>query len=387
MRRCVLLGILLAALAAAPASAEVRKGPAGLAFYTPPAPLPSGAHGKLIWARKATGQATLKGAKSNSLLLYRSTSVGGAPVAVSGVLDLPKGKAPKGGWPVITWAHGTTGIADTCAPSITPNNANYDHALMQRWIKAGYAVVRTDYEGLGTPGPHPYLIGVSEGRSVLDAVLAARELEPKLSKDVVISGHSQGGQAALFAAALASKWTPSLKIKGTVAFAPVSHLSEQGALLRNLNTTSLTGLAALIVRGIDVADPALGIAGLLSPQAAALYPQTDTKCLPDLGKPDSFGSLPASQLFRADADVNPIVAALAANDDPEGLKIKTPVLIEQGSADTTVFPTFTQQMVAEYTKAHVKVTYKTYGGLTHGTVVTSGKPQTDATAYIKGRLG
>jgi hypothetical protein len=143
----------------------------------------------------------------------------------------------------------------------------------------------------------------------------------------------------------------------------------------------------MIVRGIDVTDPGLGIPARLSPQAAALYPQIDTRCLPDLGKPDSFGSLPTSQLFRADADVNPIVAALSAQDDPEGLKIKTPVLIEQGSADTTAFPTFTQQLVADYLKAHAKVTYKTYGGVTHGGVVTSAKPQSDATAYIKKRLG
>jgi pimeloyl-ACP methyl ester carboxylesterase len=378
----VLLGILLAAVCAPPASAKVRPGPAGVKFYTPPSPLPAGKHGTPIWWRKLTGQATLKRGAGNWLLLYRSTSVDGKPTAVSGVLTLPKGKAPKGGWPIVTWAHGTTGIADSCAPSRANVQQGYDHPLLQRWVKAGYAVVRTDYEGLGTPGPHPYLIGKSEGRSVLDAVLAARQAVPDIGKDVVIAGHSQGGQAALFAASLAKAWTPSLKVRGTVAFAPVSHLGEQGTALRGVTTTSLTPLAAMILRGIDVANPSLNVGSLLSPQAAALYPQVDAKCLPNLGKPDSFGALPTSGLIRPDADIAPVVAALSAQGDPEGLKVPAPLLIEQGTADTTVFPVFTQQ-----TADALKATYKTYAGLNHGTVVTSAKPQTDATAFVKKRLG
>ena len=107
-------------------------------------------------------------------MLYRSTSPTGAPIAVSGTVAVPKGNAPRGGWPVITWAHGTTGIADACAPSRANVLGGYDNPLLNRWLQAGYAVVRTDYEGLGTPGDHPYLIGVSEGRSVLDMVRAAR---------------------------------------------------------------------------------------------------------------------------------------------------------------------------------------------------------------------
>jgi pimeloyl-ACP methyl ester carboxylesterase len=387
MRRCLPLVILLVALCAAPASAKVRQGPAGVRFYTPPTPLPAGKHGALIWQRGLVGQQTLKNAASNRLLLYRSTSVDGKPTAVSGTLALPKGRAPAGGWPVITWAHGTTGIADTCAPTRAPNFGNYDHPLLQRWLKAGYAVVRTDYEGLGTPGPHPYLIGVSEGRSVLDAVLAARALEPGLSRNVVIAGHSQGGHAALWAASLAPKWTPGLRIRGTVAFAPASHIGEQGALLRGVTAPgALTGFVALIVRGIDVANPGLHVASLLTPEAAALYPQTDAKCLGPLSKPDSFGALAPSQLFRADAVLDPIVAALNAND-PEDLIFHTPLQIEQGKADTTVFPAFSDQLDQSYTHHSVAHTYKTYPGVDHGGVVTSTAPQRDATAFIKKRFG
>jgi dienelactone hydrolase len=389
MHRCVLFGILIfaAGVLATPASAAtVRSGPAGTAFYTPPSPLGSGAHGTPVWVRKLAGKAVLTSAASNRLLLYRSTSVDGKTTAVSGTVAIPKGKAPKGGWPVITWAHGTTGIADQCAITRSDVSEGYDRPLLNRWLKAGYAVVRTDYEGLGTPGEHPYLIGVSEGRGVLDVVRAARKLDPTLGKRVVIAGHSQGGHAALWAASLAKKWTPELTLRGTLAFAPASHLGEQGALLRALTSPSgLSVLASMIVRGIDVAQPSLNVGSLLSDQAKALYPQTDTKCLDALAKTDSFGGLAPAAIFRSDAVLDPVVAALNAND-PETLSIRGPLLIEQGKADTTVFPNFTDALNADYDKRGVDVTYKTYDGVDHEGVVTNKTSAADATKWVGDRF-
>ena len=118
----------------------------------------------------------IAGAKSNRLVLYTSKTPQGKTTAVSGVVSVPKGKPPKSGWPVISYAHGTTGIADVCAPTrITAGSPQaayitYIDPELEEWIKAGYAVVRTDYQGLGTPGPHPYLIGEAEGRGVVDIV-------------------------------------------------------------------------------------------------------------------------------------------------------------------------------------------------------------------------
>jgi pimeloyl-ACP methyl ester carboxylesterase len=384
MRRCVLLGILLAGLTAAPAHAAVKKGPAGSKFYTPASKLVKGSHGSVIYARRLTGHEVLSSASANRLVLYRSTGIDGKPTAVSGAVALPRGKAPKGGWPVITWAHGTTGIADSCSPTRTNALGGYDHALLQGWLKSGYAVVRTDYAGLGTPGDHPYLIGASEGRAVLDMVRAARKLEKRIGRQVIVSGHSQGGHAALWAAALASKWTPELNVRGTVAFAPASHLGEQLALLPGLTSPSgLSGLASLIVRALDDAYPSLRVGDLLSTRAAALYPQTRTKCLPALARPDSFGGLAPADLFKPGANLAPLDAKLNAND-PEDLRIKTPVLVEQGTADTTVFPAFTQQLVDEYVKNGVPVTYKTYTDVNHGGIVTAGA--VDAAEWISDRL-
>ena len=271
-RACIALILLLAAaVLAAPAAAKVRPGPKGAAFYTPPEQL-TGKHGALVWARKHTGRDALKGASRNELLLYRSTDVDGGKIVVSGSLALPKGKVPKGGWPLITYAHGTTGAADSCAPSRgydASDLTSYAYPLLRRWLKAGYAVVRTDYEGLGTPGVHHYLLGLSEGRSVLDAARAARAFAPgKLSKRLIISGHSQGGHAALFAASLAPTWTPELRVRGTVAFAPASHLATQtqATLGIGLPGGGLGAIAGLVVRAVDLADPSLGVAGLLTPR-------------------------------------------------------------------------------------------------------------------------
>ena len=380
-------GAFLAALVlAAPASAAVPKGPAGLDFYKSPDRLP--AHGSAIQWRKLTGDPVLKSAASNRLLLYSSTSRNGGKVAVSGTVAVPKGKAPKGGWPVVSWAHGTVGIADACAPSIAGMPGNYDSALLNSWLKAGYAVVRTDYEGLGVPNvTHPYLIGPSEAHSLLDIVRAARKLDPKIGKDLVLAGHSQGGHAVLWANSLARKYTPDLKLKGTLALAPASHLGEQASLLSALNSPSgLSGLAAMILRGIDVDQPSLNIGTLLSDRAKALYPRVDQDCLTDLSQANEFGGLAPAELFAPNVNTAPIVAALNKND-PEDLKLHGPVQIEQGKADGTVIPLFTDQLNTALRGKSAHVTYKTYAGVDHAGIVLKASPAKDATKFVKQELG
>jgi pimeloyl-ACP methyl ester carboxylesterase len=369
-----LAAVTALAIAPAAAPAKVRKGPAGTAFYTPPKHTTAKRHGAPIWARSLHGTAALKHAASNTLVLYRSTDAAGKPDAVSGTITIPKGKAPKGGWPILTWAHGTTGIADSCAPSrdgADPYNS-YVYPQLGQWLKAGYAVVRTDYQGLGTPGVHGYLIGVDEGRSVLDMVRAARAVNPKLSKRVIIGGHSQGGHAALWAASLAPKWTPELKVGGTVAFAPASHVGDQASLITAVKTPSaLTVLAALILRGADSADPSLNVASLLSDRAAPLYPLTLTQCLGALSVANGLSGIAPADAIKQGADLTALVAFLNSND-PETLKIKTPVEILQGTADSTVLPLFTDQLDTQLRANGVKVTYKKFDGVQHGNVVQAG---------------
>lgn len=361
--------------------AKPRTGPSGTAFYRPPAgTLTGSAHGGVIWTRRQTGADALTGAGRATLVLYRSIGVAGKAVAVSGSVTVPRGTPPAGGWPVVTWAHGTTGIADQCAPTRSPSSGkiadytNYVYPQLRTLLKRGYAVVRTDYEGLGTPGDHPYLVGRSEGRAVMDVVRAARHVDARIGRRVIVAGHSQGGHAALWATSIARAWTPELQVKGTVAFAPASHLSEQAALLRAVSTPGggLSALAASILRGLDVARVGIDVPALLSPPALALYPQTETLCQADLARPTSFGGLAPRDLVRPEADLAPLAAAVDRTDDPENLRLRTPVLVEQGDADTTVSPGLTAQLVDELRAKGASVDSTVLPGVDHGKVVKAG---------------
>ena len=363
-------------------------GPAGAKFYNPPKHFPK-KHGSLIWQRKAKGITPIANAKSNTLVLYSSKTINGKATAVSGIVSVPKGKAPKHGWPVITYAHGTTGTADACAPTRSPASSlqapytTYIDPQLQAWTKAGYAVVRTDYEGLGTPGTHGYLVGVDEGRAVLDIVAAAQDLNPDIGKRFLIAGHSQGGHAALFAAGLARKWGKGLKLRGTVAYAPASHLADQAELLPALTAPSpLSALVTLIVQGASTVTPEVQVQQILSDQVLALYPQVKRTCLPQLGASDSLGGVPPSEVERDGVDDSALLRVLGEQNP--AVRTKAPILLAQGTADTTVFPFLTDQLNDELTALGDEVDYQKFPGVTHGE--TPAAAEDDALAFFEKRL-
>ncbi len=387
--------MLLPGASLAQAQAMV-KAPAGDAFYTASAKqIKAGKPGSIIWSRQvkytANGRVALPSASKTMVVLYRSLDPKGKPIAVSGTIDLPKGKAPKGGFKMISWAHGTTGAADVCAPSRNANGGpadgyiSYATASYDAWVKAGYAVLRTDYQGLGTPGPHPYLIGASEGRGVVDIALAARQLYPTLSKDWVIGGHSQGGHAALFAASLAPKLASKMNMKGVFAFAPASHLYEQGQAVGGLGD-GFKGLTGLVVLILNSAAREAGVdpSTLVTPQITALLPKIEQVCSGQLGGADIFGNIAPKDVLKAGATTASIDAVLKAMNP--NVKIKAPVLIAQGLGDTTVFPAFTEALVGELKKSGDNVTYDTFTGLTHSGVVVDPGAEAVVAAWIKARL-
>lgn len=154
-------------------------------------------------------------------VIYGSTGLDGEPVAVSGLVLAPAEDPGGSGYPILAWAHGTTGIADVCAPSRSgASGAPIDLAA------SGYVITATDYEGLGTDGIHPYIVGVSEGRSVLDSIRAAQNLpEAHAGATSVLVGLSQGGHATLWAGQLAPTYAPELDVRGALAGSPPTDLS------------------------------------------------------------------------------------------------------------------------------------------------------------------
>jgi pimeloyl-ACP methyl ester carboxylesterase len=378
------------------AQAGALKAPAGNAFYTATAKqIKAGKPGTVIWSREvkktANGRVALPSASKTILVLYRSLDPTGKPIAVSGTIDLPKGKVPKGGFKSISWAHGTVGAADVCAPSRNAAGNPADGYIASTngrgdgWLRAGYAVVRTDYPGLGTPGPHPYLNGASEGRSVVEIMLAARQLYPALSKDYLIGGHSQGGQASLFAASLAPKLAPKLNLKGVFSYAPASHLYEQGNAVGLLGAESkgLTALAVMILYSAALESEVVP-STLVTAQIAALLPKIEQVCLAQLGGDDIFGNIAPKDVLKPSVTIASIAAALKAMNP--NVRIEAPVLIAQGLDDTTAFPFFTNQLVDELKKSGDTVKYYTFPGLTHTGVVTDPKAGADVLAWIKAQL-
>jgi pimeloyl-ACP methyl ester carboxylesterase len=383
MARIALLCLVALVAAATAAEAKVPRAPSGLGLYKPPKDLKSYEHGDLIWARRV--ESPLPQASRTWTLLYRSTSVRGKAIGVSGFVMLPRGKPPKRGWPVVSWAHGTSGIADSCAPSRDPDGPYTAYAAPQfgAWLSAGYAIANTDYEGLGTPGVHPYLVGRSEGRGVVDIVRASRQLDGRLARRYVIAGHSQGGHAALFAAALAPKRAPELRLRGVAAYAPASHLDLLSRALPTFTSPSgLSGLAALILRGVSSAYPKIRPSRLASDRALALLPRVDKVCLAALNEPSAFGGIAPADLIRPGADLAPMHRILERQNP--NLKIAAPILLAQGLTDTTVLPFLTDQLNTELRARRSKVRYLTYPEIEHvGIVAAADRP---TRRFFKARL-
>ena len=297
----VALTVLVLALAAGTCAKKATTSPTvDPAFYASPDPMPAGRPGDIL--RSQVVQRTAAGTAWR--VLYRSESLSGAPIAVSGMVVVPPGRPPAGGWPVLSLAHGTVGIADSCAPS----RASVSQAALDV-PNGGFVVVATDYEGLGTAGRHPFLVGESEARGVIDAVRAARAMGSAVhaSDRYVIVGYSQGGHAALFANQIAATWAPELHLVGVVAGAPVMEL---GRWLKGLAPRTYGWLDALVVAGLGTADPAARPDLVLSPAAVAKLGVVDEECLTQL--PDVYLHL-NGVLTRDPATVPPFDRLIAAN--------------------------------------------------------------------------
>jgi pimeloyl-ACP methyl ester carboxylesterase len=297
-------------------------------------------------------------------ILYSSTDgrFGRGVVEASGLLYLPKGSVPKGGWPLVVWGHGTFGIADICAPSWkkpTPRDGNYADA----WLKAGFAVVAPDYQGLGTPGVHPYLQREAEGYSVLDAARAALAAYPgQISNRVILTGQSQGSGAVLNATAVWPGYASDVHLLGTVATALVWRAADAPEPDRDVMASDAARYAVmrLMSGGFRPGSPAPD--AILSEKGKALAAAAATGCSRDLvpvlqregiDGPNAFAVPPAK------------VAAMLGSVEIPRRKLDVPLLIATGRADALIPPSAQYAAVTAMCRVGNRVVWNSYAGVGH----------------------
>ncbi len=351
--------------------------------YQVPDQLTPGSPGALL-AASTTGADRSVDAAQRWVFLYHSTDLAGHDQAVSGQLVVPRGRPPGGGWPVVSWAHGTSGIADRCTPSQHDFWDVENAQEVRTFVDAGYAVAATDYPGLGTPGIHPYLVGVDEGNAVVDVVTAAHHLDPSLSATWFAVGHSQGGQAVLFATRAAAR-APELHLGATVALAPASALNAILPAVISLGDLSDQAYAVYALVGLSVADPAVSLTAVLGPDARARLPiALDTGCIDQADA--AFRQVPTAALFAlSPARMDQLDDELARTGNPDDAATIGPVLVLQGTADDDVPAGATAVMVTHLRQLGSAITEKTYPGLDHDGVV--GPSACDQLSWLAGHGG
>ncbi|MCM3696965.1 lipase family protein [Microbacterium oleivorans] len=340
-------------------------------FYAAPRDMP-GEPGRLIRAEPFTNGIPVSATAWR--ILYTTTGVDGEVRVASGVVAVPK--EGDGQWPVIDWNHGTTGYSEHCAPSLQPRGL-WSGALynLPTIIRQGWAVVATDYIGLGTVGPHPYLIGPPSATASLDAVRAARELQDAdLGTRTVIWGHSQGGGAALWAGAMAREYAPELYVQGVAALAPAS---DPPALVQNIS--SVTGgsiFASYAFASFSSIYDDVSYDDYVRPGADTVLRQMSERCLSDpaivVSVAAALGMSGDPRLFSTPPATGPLGIHLRANAAP--LRQNAPLLVAHGGADSVIPVTTQTAYVERMCMAGQVVDYRIYDGYEHAAVVERPSP-------------
>jgi pimeloyl-ACP methyl ester carboxylesterase len=305
--------------------------------------------GSLVSVEPLKGSAELEDVDAKYMrIVYRSTSgIDATPTEVSGVVAVPPGKPPKGGWPIISFGHGTTGVLNKCAPSKFPTLPG-NGFMMQAMILNGFAVTMTDYQGLGMPGfYHPFLDSKTFGYNMIDAVRAARRVGADISDRWIAFGHSLGGMAAWAAADQDAGYGGGLTLMGTLAMAPAADMAGLADAAWNETLTNDQQVAMVFVlQSLTWSHPDLDLNRYRSGFTAQHWDQI-LDCLP----PD------LDDIFRVrsqmkNSDLKPATAAdrdrlrdlLAQMAVPQN-RLTGPMVVVYGTEDTLVaLPWFEQAL-------------------------------------------
>lgn len=320
-------------------------------------------------------------------ILYHSRNRKDENIAVSGYVLAPLDDATDTEWPVVAYAHGTTGMADQCAPSATVDSdlrrSDSEASLMVQLASLGYVVVATDYEGLGTPGLHPYVVGESEARSILDSVRAVQQMErPNVSNAFAVAGISQGGHAALHAGQYWQTYAPELDLVGVISMAPPS----QATLLYDaIIDTDSRGFIYMALAAYDVAYDELDVSKVMTPKGVELLAELENGCTDYVF--DVFNSHEVTDLISVP---NPLTIPewrdIAIDNDVNQRALPAPVFIAHGGADALIPAISSSLLCAQITPIPNQgpTLRKVYEGASHGGVAIAAA--NDITTWLAARF-
>jgi hypothetical protein len=359
----------------APAPAKPSRAPRTLPltkFYDTSNPLPVGKPGDLIRFEPFDGY-DLPYEISAVRILYHSRSQGGEDVAVSGVALVPAGTPPAGGWPVIAWAHDFVGSARQCAPSLR-RNLN-EGPLLSMYVGVGYAVVASDYAGLGTSFPNAALDMRSNALDVIYSVPAARAALPQLGAKWVAAGYSQGGLAAV-GVAEAGSGVGDPNYLGAIA---ISGVAEAQEIFERLAQGPAHRMLVFLALGIKTVFPEFRVEEMLTGKAIPLYQRISHACEASL-----WPELAANEMLKPGWENNRYVKEFFTRNTLGRKPVHGPMLLISGEADPEVPSALTATVVARLCKQKDRVLFVKYPGLNESAVI--GDSVSEQISWIRARF-
>ncbi len=357
-------------------------------FYCYPSPrvIAKARNGQVLATEPMKVTRPLRRVSSRALrIMYRSQGVNANPVAVTGFLLIPRGRTPRQGWPVVAWAHDTAGVGPICAPSRYPNlyfpGLDAYQNLITGLLSDGFAVVGTDYPGLGFPGQlHPYLQQGPQARAVVDSVVAARHLSRKLGRRWFAVGHSQGGQAALATGERALR-APGLRFLGTVSVAPASHLGLIMDSFAGLSPSSsgfffyiAAAYSSYVAVSAKLFAPSVRYTDLLSPRLASQIPTAKRLCLVPLALDLEKVRPRLKRLVNPNWSRSRQLRRFFASAEPALRRSAGPILLLQGGRDDPIPVHVTTLLNGELCRLGNVVQYRIYPTADHDTILTQAFP-------------
>jgi pimeloyl-ACP methyl ester carboxylesterase len=347
-------------------------------FYSTPPNLSATKPGDLLRKESFTGYSLPTGATAVRIV-YHSLDATGRDVATSGVVLIPAGTPPASGWPVIAWAHGTSGVARLCAPSAM-KDVYYGAEGLMPMVAAGFAVVATDYHGLGTEEPHQYVNKIAQAHDVVYSIPAARAAVPTLGPKWVVDGHSQGGLAAWGVA----EAEHDRKDPGYLGAVSVAGVAREVDFFSHLSNTRGVGFyLAFMAAGIHARYPEFNPHDLLSDGVLEHYTDVTTKGCFYYGYA-TYAAAPSGSLLRPQWENSVWIHRFFEGNAVGNAPIGGPLFVIAGEADQTVPIAGVRAAVKQICATKQLVTFRSYPGLDHDPTMENSTP--DQLEWIRSRF-